>query len=599
MQKVGIGQWLAGLLLVALLMACGGQSEEVITPTLSGSWKQEKIALTQCGEPYTVELFFDVKQKGEQVNGLLKMNTSPGNLSASLMEGIINETGVLQGTAGDYDAVLELQLKGTTLKGTITFHTYDCNYAPVDYVMNVVLQKTSDVLSVPTDDTLEPNNSREQASVIEADASKNLIFTYLNSDWFSFTLNEARDVTVKVTESITTSRYLDIKLFDAANNEVPGRSSDYFDPTITWSLKTGTYYLRLEMSVFETLVVDYKLELSSVIIPEDAYEPNDSFHEARPISFDTTNNLYLFPENEDWFTFSLQQTSSLTVAITSYNYVNLSLYNDKQEDMYFNYNHGFVSTEVTLNPGKYYFRVTGILPNGSPGFAYTLKLSSQTLVSNDNEPNDTFEQATPITTNVAYKDAYFAKGDTDWFRFNLDRMSIVNITLDQNDWEAVTLYAHKNGNLSLIERNRQFYGEFVLDPGAYYLEFSQAFNPSASLSYGFRVSSRDVPDHVYEPNDTFAEATALTIGVELSNLLVSQNNEDWFTFTLSDPSSITFDVNRNSVHVALYDNNLTLIPIQSWNAQTFTQMFAAGRYYIKIVPTYEHKFYSLRVSIAP
>jgi hypothetical protein len=570
-----------------------------ITPTLSGRWKQEKITLTACGESYTLYLFFDVRQKGEQVNGLLKIDSSLGGISASLVEGTISETGLLQGTARYYDAVIKLQLEGNTLEGTITFHTYDCDWEPFDQIVNVVFQKTDDVFTIPMDDTLEPNNRMEQASAIEVDARKDLIFTYMNFDWFSFTLNEARDVTVKVTEEVTDSRHLNVKLFDAANNEVMGRSGDDFNPTTTWSLKAGTYYLRLEMSVFETLAIDYKLELSSVVIPEDAYEPNDSFQEARPISFNTTHNLYLFQNNEDWFTFFLQETSSLTVATTTYSYVELTLYNDKHEDMNFNYDHGFVSTEVTLNPGKYYLRATGIGVADSPGFAYTLKVDSRAIIANDSEPNDTFEQAVPVAPNVAYENAYFAKGDTDWFRFNLDKMSLVSITLDQNDWDSIRLYEYKNGNLNLVESGSQFYSEFVFEAGTYYLEFGQAFNLSGSFSYGFKVSAKDVPDLVYEPNDGPTQATPLTMGIELSNILASDNNDDWFTFTINTASSSTFDVNRNSVNIFLYNQALNSIPIQSWNAQSFTQMFQAGKYYIKITPTYQRNFYSLRVSVMP
>jgi hypothetical protein len=258
-----------------------------MTPNLAGVWGNQKTPYSYCGDTVDVPLTFYITQDTGKITGSLKMGFA-GNLLEGAFEGTVTSAGSVKGVATfeqDQTGAFTLQLENDSLTGSLTFKDVpSCDGKTVeDFVMRVALKKGVDLPPPPADDALEPNDTKEQASVIDVNSSHDLIFTYLNPDWFTFTLDKSQKVTAKVTNSLNfTGGYLSVIVFDAQGNFLlSGNSPDNIN---TWTLRPGTYYLQLQMSIFGTPAVAYTLELSTESLPNDAYEPNDTVETARALT---------------------------------------------------------------------------------------------------------------------------------------------------------------------------------------------------------------------------------------------------------------------------------------------------------------------------
>jgi hypothetical protein len=238
------------------------------------------------------------------------------------------------------------------------------------------------------------------------------------------------------------------------------------------------------------------------------------------------------------------------------------------------------------------------------------------------EPNDTVGSATAVTLDFR-ADLTLLPGDVDWFTFTLDEATTVRIVLDPSYPMTYPLVALLDGALQIIADGLSW-SEFGLDAGTYavavneYPDFDYLglHAETGSYSLDIAVVPPPVPDE-HEPNDTPAQATAITLPFSSTELTITPGDVDWFTFTLASTATVTVDIDAAMLgstldsYIGIFDAGLNLLSFSddhdyfdSWLEASLT----AGAYYVAVTGfpdsgfTGDHDrngFYYLSVTATP
>ena len=328
--------------------------------------------------------------------------------------------------------------------------------------------------------------------------------------------------------------------------------------------------------------------------------------------FDFFSGLDIDPNDEDWFSFSVntpQQSfdgASLFFS-DSLGDLDLELYSASDTTFPIDSSTGtsdseFISFEG-LSSGDYFLRVYGFLGASNPEYS----LDVFTSVGDFLEPNDNPTQATSLNSDLEDGFAFrygldITSGDEDWFSFSLNT--------EQEFFDGASLFfSHFEGDLDLelysasdttspIDSSTGVSdSEFIsfdgLSSGDYLLRvygFGGASNPFYDLEVFTSVGDDTFNDDPLEDNDNFNEASILTPNF-YQNLVITANDSDFYEFTLSnfgtgaDFVSIDFSHDFGDLDIALYDQNQFFIDSSTSVTDNETISLAGlspGNYFLEV-----------------
>ncbi len=540
-------------------------------PMVAGFWEDKQVPVAVCDGIAQVGITLDIlqKQKNSLLTGFvtLQFRTDQFELPFS---GQIDDAGQITGKAKTYDFNIDLllTLKNNKVEGTLTdMYLYECeDGSSSKAVMTVGLEKEMDAL--------EPNNEVAQATQIELNKEYLLTLHSSDPDWFSLILTAPQIVTFSASEEGNSG--VTYTLMDDKQKVISEHS---MEPSFGRVMQPGQYYLKVQTHSGRHA---YKLKVEAKNLPDIAFEPNDTWEQATQVNLSTVTNLYVFTEDEDWLTFTLDEVYEVTFSFEGWGMA--TLYNDQKEAVFDTFSD--TQIETILNPGKYYFKVFGADATDALGVEYSIVASQLTpLGKGDPEPNNIFKQAVTVNINTDYKDYYLLENDIDWFIFSLDTTSIISFGSNP----GLNLFQLKNN--VLVQTQVDFGGVFplMLYPGTYYLEVFS----SNSMLYDLRISARDLPDLAYEPNDNFTQATPLTINGVTKEFVVTRDDSDWFSFTVNASTSVVLETDSFELMTSLYSEGMN--PIFTNSSDPWTQQLDPGTYYLKISPTYNYSVHHFRL----
>lgn len=484
------------------------------------------------------------------------------------------------------------------------------DYAGVYYIMlrpygssytfnNVNAKVTFSLLDGDGNEDMAAGNNDVWSRATELTENVNSYFNFNGSndvDWFKITTTYPGQA-VKIVLSNFDYTVKNIRADLYTSGSAPSGSSSLTYKTniskdCSFSYKInepGTYYLRLQPQnggEFFTRSLKVRYEL----VAPDGYELNDTWQTAAAIPQDGYEMPFtLNGENdEDWFWFETSEANEVvyfTIRGFETDYSNkLHFYvydideaNGKQTELHhatdIDRNSSGKRTVQFATPGKHYAKID---LDGTVPIENTLyfKLEHKSVLIDGGEPNDTWQEATPIYANIPQTYNLPAATDVDWFCFTVNEPNqTVEFTLDipaggsiyvdlysgnalevsGNSASEMTYFFSGGGSGAGRKTKRWMLG----DAGEYYLKISpnssKIFEADASISYNLIL-----PDEA-ERNNGWKTAAQLSENVAAAFTLPASNDKDWFKFNVVEPDqTVEFTLTvpaGGSVYASLYSGS--------------------------------------------
>ncbi len=344
-------------------------------------------------------------------------------------------------------------------------------------------------------------------------------------------------------------------------------------------------------------------------VEDDALEPNNSADEAAEIDLDYQAELVL--QDEDWFEFTLSEEQLVTLDVqaddASYFYVDAIIYDASKEVLgsYEFYGSNPKPKQIQLSAGVYTLRLSGNVNSQTRG--YSLSLSSEPLPDAAFEPNESAQSATSLTLGAEALAMYLSDDDEDWFSFTLATPQIVTFEVESSGsslrYTLLDSAFNEQRRIYVYEDSPDDTVVATLAAGTYYLKIYRYYDATA---YSVRVSSEDLPDSTFEPNDAADQAAELTFNASgnfSGEMYLMQEDEDWFALTLNEARLVTFNLGKSyyDFSTALYNADLEEQRSSSYRGYAFTVALEAGTHYLRV---YGYDYgnglgYSLKVNSEP
>ena len=412
------------------------------------------------------------------------------------------------------------------------------------------------------DDELEPNDRVEEAKKLATNSETVVYLAPGDQDWFNLTIAEAQVLKLELIGDA--SQQVNIRLFDENQKEV--FSTNYYGEILDVIVPKGSYYLLLEGN--HNLVT---LELSSEAFSDKDSEPNDTKDQASPIAANFSGSFFIYPEDEDWFSFNLSSSSS--VLINKGFDVTAKLYNSDGQVLL---NDSFYAP-IELNPGTYYLQFSVLNFRGS----YTFSVQSNSL-SDSYEPNEERSSAHPISSNFTGSLVVHPK-DQDWFRFSLSKSSFIDLSTTNSSANTnITLSDENAKTLSQLGSNSS--KRFALAAGTYYLHLQ---NETELDSLTLSLVPSPVPDDAREPNDQPQNATPLDLSQSYAgSAFISINDRECYSFNVFEESLLLFYSEVSTSHI-LYNESFVAFSPQKYTGtgNDLMAVLAKGRHSLCFTPS--------------
>ncbi len=229
------------------------------------------------------------------------------------------------------------------------------------------------------------------------------------------------------------------------------------------------------------------------------------------------------------------------------------------------------SSFARVSPGIYYIRIA---PRYCSDKKYTFTvLFEEEDESYEIEPNDDLSsQAMEISLNTEYTGNLTTENDTDYFKFRTDSKQKVWIKFSHsktntNDtlWKAA-LFDDSDAALLNIDSsgaNASLTSDCVrLPAGDYYVRVNAYY--WSNLDYTFSVCSEEEDSSTEdEPNNDYAAATPISLGSSITGNIQSENDVDFYQFTLENTGSIQVTFSHQKI-----DDNATFWRYELYNVDS-------------------------------
>jgi subtilisin family serine protease len=335
----------------------------------------------------------------------------------------------------------------------------------------------------------------------------------------------------------------------------------------------------------------------------DTYEPDNGTNTATAIADGELQYRSLGTDDVDWVSFTILSTTDLRLSVLGTTNTQLYLYNDSGQEIGEEDTNSLPYSHLETNglsSGTYYAKVEN--PDSVAIPFYGLHFGILNMPDQYEADNGTNEAATIVPRQMQFH-TFYPTGDVDWATFDLSGSTKVDIwTMGDMDGDTVLFLRDVTG--ALITTNDDFNYPYSfyshistqLNAGKYYVEVRE-LNDDALPSYQLLLETyqQDADD----PADTSTNtAVPISDGERIVHTLYTTNDVDWFTFELTNRSSVLvmtdsenpfLDQESRDTLLVLYKDNGGLVTL-STNADGNNIYFSAiyqpgldtGRYYVEV-----------------
>ena len=423
------------LLLVAILTSCSSDTySRPPLPYLQGAWQDSFVAFDDCRRtPYTMVL--DI----EQVEGSTELRG----------QSVLTNYFTGEETRGVFLGSIDVRVQPRAVVGTLTYafaegsKPFDVafSYDPDDNTVGGWLKHGQGagcdgssplgLRALPTlvkevgDERAQEGNAQPATapSLLESATYKGLAVGPGDVDWFKLELNQFELIKLRLLSDSTSVRGT---IYGETGQVLEVDDANFYtSDELYTSLGRGTYYIIIDD--FMSREAEYALAFERGTPPDAMNEPNDEPAEATPMSVGAdgiAQQGYLAPDDEDWYSLTLEETSTLVIDDQDFGpYIRLHYY-DQDE-----FKRIYDEADI-FDPGTYYVKVydTGYSSNAADNF-YTLSATTALVPDDTLEPNNEEAQAVSFAPGETVA-GFIRVEDEDWFSFSLDNAQTLDVAFN-------------------------------------------------------------------------------------------------------------------------------------------------------------------------
>lgn len=457
------------------------------------------------------------------------------------------------------------RIEGEFESGTYTVRVTSHRKASVIAGYAITAQATS------IEDRHEPDDTPQEANslVLGGISTGHSIHLPSDQDWFTFSLSQAANVVFETTSDTAGDTYMELwsasRLIAADNDGGQGLNS-----RIAVGLAPGEYFVGVASRGQVTRISDYSLS-SNVAVLADSFEPDNGFTDANELTLGvpvTGHNLH-FGSDEDWFTFTVNELSKVTLETTgAAGDTIIELHNSGGQIAIDDDGGvgGFSKIDAYLAADRYWLRVTEDGRNRAvDGYSVVSTAIPVRELRDRFEPDDARSEATllePGDVSADHNIHFF--GNSDWYAFTLTEPARVVLRTSGSllDETRTTLW-NETQQLAVVTNELRFGRatssemDIELEAGSYWVEVSEDGNDSTIDNYSLSYQSYRIDG--FEPDNAAETATPIALGeVSAKHSFHTREDVDWFEFSLERAEQVTVRIDsgeQGPLRMGLYDGS--------------------------------------------
>jgi hypothetical protein len=292
-------------------------------------------------------------------------------------------------------------------------------------------------------------------------------------DWFLI----RPETTILAVLETSGSMDTEMELYEEGRNKLAedddGGSGE--NSKIMYLLEGGKSYIAM-IKGYGSETGSYQFSVMEAELPDHTMEPNNTRNTAFRIEVGRDINAYLVPDDEDWYSFTLNSAANVLVNARGESSIRLSIYDASGRELAGNTDPGGRNTArvlVSLERGTYYILVRGQNRNAPGRYTLSARIRDQ---GDSYEPDDTPESAKEITLGETQRRTFIDGDDEDWVFFTIETAGMYLIRArGERDSDLDTHVELFDQNLRAIDEDDDGgpgYSSLLrqrLTPGRYYL----------------------------------------------------------------------------------------------------------------------------------
>jgi hypothetical protein len=324
----------------------------------------------------------------------------------------------------------------------------------------------------------------------------------------------------------------------------------------------------------------------------DGFEP-DSREQPVPLDLGGEEiSRSLHEDDRDWFIIKAEEDGYIVVTTSGRTDTYIELYTDSFD----------LITENDDGPDEYNARV-GFAAEGGKSYIvllrgysddetgpYGIKAFFSGIPDKDMEPNDSIDEAFPISPDEPVQAFILTEDEQDWYRLVLSGGYFTAATEGDID---TYLELYDAAGRKLAEDDDSNYDtnakiSLLLEAGTYYVRVS-AYETG---KYTLRCAEKE-PNQIdaYEPDDREEDAKTISIGEEQSRSFTTEDDIDWVRFTVNEEGYYRIrawgvEYSNLDTYLSLYDSTGTFVDENDDAGETYASLITGslspGLYYIRV-----------------
>lgn len=409
-------------------------------------------------------------------------------------------------------------------------------------------------------------------------------------DYYRFTLDDTSIFNLTL-EGLSADA--DVRLLDGSGNTIAtSNRSGNTSESINRTLDAGDYFIQVYPWSSNTST-NYSLNVSAIALDS----VGNNRENASVINLDGNGTTKTFTDliggsdTNDYYRFSVGSISNINLTLDGLSAdADVRLLDSNGNTISISNNGGRTAESInrTLDIGDYYI---SIYPWGSDFSSYDLNLSTTALDFAGNNLNEALGIELNSTAQT-FTDWLGSTDTNDYYRFTLDKTSILELTLDGLSADADVRLLNSSGNTVASSLKGGINAESIsqsLDAGNYYIKVYPGSN-NENTSYNLNLSAS--PEDFAGNNLDNARSITLDesgTAKTFTDWIDSVDAIDYYSFNLDVIS--TLEINLDSLvadaDVRLLDASGNTISVSNNggnSSESINQTLSAGNYYIQVYP---------------